>query len=591
MSEKAEVRQEILDAIHQVISHPQDVLTVRLISANPLSQEMRESLLAPVYELSIPYRVDVEVDRTLLNGYILWLNDFCIDHSLKYSLRGVSDAIHSKEELGTWDNYNRPRISEAGTVIRTADGIAIVEGLYGCVSGELIDFSQDRFGIAMNLERDHVGVMLLCDNDGIHSGSICRRTGNTVSVPVGEGMKGRVVNALGEPIDGRALEKQKLRLRPIEAPAAPIVDRAAVNQPLYTGITAIDAMIPIGRGQRELIIGDRQTGKTTIALDTIINQKGRGVSCIYVAIGQKMSTVAQTVALLENHDAMSYTTVVVASASDAPGLQYIAPYAGCAMAEELMYNGEDVLIVYDDLTRHSQAYRAISLLLRRPPGREAFPGDIFYIHSRLLERAAKLAPSLGGGSMTALPIVETQAGDISAYVPTNVISITDGQIYLETGLFFSGQRPAVNVGLSVSRVGGAAQETAMRKTAGPLRVNLAQYREKQSFAQFGSDVDEETVQQLARGRRLYELLRQAPEEARQMADSVIILYLATENAFNDIAVEDLRDFAASFLNYVNQAARPIWNKVAEGKALDEETKQALKKTLDLFRTVYRKDER
>ncbi len=399
-------------------------------------------------------------------------------------------------------------IDEVGQVISVSDGVAYVEGMQNCRNSELIMFTRTTFGIAMNLEEDRVGVVLLQQDDAVHEGMICKRTGATITVPTGLAMLGRVVDPLGNPIDGQGLIQTDTR-RPIEAQAPGIIDRQPVNEPLHTGITAIDAMTPIGRGQRELIIGDRQTGKTAIAIDTILNQKGKGVYCIYVSIGQKMSTMASVVKTLTDRGAMAYTTVVVASASASASMQYIAPYAGCAMAEELMYNDKaDVLIVYDDLSKHAQAYRAISLLLRRPPGREAYPGDVFYLHSRLLERAARLNNTLGGGSITALPIVETQSGDISAYIPTNVISITDGQIYLETELFFSGMRPAINVGLSVSRVGGAAQSKAMKKVAGPMRINLAQYRELEAFSQFGSELDEDTRRQLNTGERLIEVLKQ-----------------------------------------------------------------------------------
>ncbi len=438
-------------------------------------------------------------------------------------------------------------VDEVGQVLSISDDVAQVRGLQNCRSNELIQFTRETFGIAMNLEVDHVGVIILQQDDSIHEGMICKRTGTTASVPVGKVLLGRVVDPLGSPIDGMGAVDTQVR-RPIEYMAPGIIDRQPVNKSLHTGITAIDAMTPIGRGQRELIIGDRQTGKTALAVDAILNQKGKDVYCIYVAIGQKMSTVANVVNLLHAQGAMEYTTVIVASASSSASLQYIAPYAGCAMAEELMYNEKaDVLVVYDDLTKHAQAYRALSLLLRRPPGREAYPGDVFYLHSRLLERATHLNDALGGGSITALPIVETQSGDISAYIPTNVISITDGQIYLESELFFSGQRPAINVGLSVSRVGGAAQSKAMKKVAGPLRINLAQYRELESFSQFGSELDEETQSRLKIGERVIEVLKQPQYEPLPMEDQVVSLYLANKGVLVTLDKEDVREFLRDYL--------------------------------------------
>jgi F-type H+-transporting ATPase subunit alpha len=411
-------------------------------------------------------------------------------------------------------------------------------------------FSRDSYGIAMNLEEDRIGVIILQDDDSIREGSICKRTGTTASVPVGKAMLGRVVDPLGKPLDGLGHIPTDKK-RPIEFEAASIIDRQPVNQSLHTGITAIDSMTPIGRGQRELIIGDRQTGKTTIAIDTILNQKGKNVYCIYVAIGQNLSTVANIVNNLQQHGAMDYTTVVIASASTSAAMQYMAPFSGCAMAEGLMYEDhEDVLIVYDDLTKHAQAYRAISLLLRRPPGREAYPGDVFYLHSRLLERAAHLSDRLGGGSMTALPIIETQSGDISAYIPTNVISITDGQIYLESELLYSGHRPAVNVGLSVSRVGGAAQSKAMKKVAGPLRINLAQYRELEAFSQFGSELDDATQRQLRVGERLIEVLKQPPYSPLAMEDQVVMLYLANKGVLTSLDKEDVKIFLTSYITFM-----------------------------------------
>ncbi len=586
MRNEATIQDEIKRALAQLLQAAPTRLKIRLISAEPLEQNLKDQLVASLRHLEFPDGLGLnwEVDPGLLQGYILWLNDICIDHSLKNSLAKLADDLHSKKfQAADAKNYSEPEVTEAGTVVSTADGIALAEGLTGCVNGELIVFGEDRVGVAMNLERSAVGIMLLCPNESVRAGDRCARTGTIMSVPAGPELAGRVVNPLGEALDGRPLRAAQMKRYPLETPAPPIVERAPVKTPLYTGITAIDAMVPIGRGQRELIIGDRQTGKTTLAVDTIINQKGQGVDCIYVAIGQKISTVAGIVATLEKTGALGYTTVVVAGAADPPGLQYLAPYAGCAIAEERMAAGRDVLIVYDDLTRHAQAYRAISLLLRRPPGREAFPGDVFYIHARLLERAAQLNPERGGGSITALPIVETQAGDISAYVPTNVISITDGQIYLETDLFFAGQRPAINVGLSVSRVGGDAQTKAMRKIAGPLRVNLAQYREKQSFAQFGSDVDAETLAQLERGRRLYELLKQGPEEARTPSDSVALLLLANDNTFKDEPVSDLRQTATAFLGYLRSSHKDLYARLGGDQPPAGPDDEALKEAWSSFK--------
>ena len=423
-------------------------------------------------------------------------------------------------------NYkNTLEVSDFGTVIQVGDGIARVYGLENCMSGELLEFPGEVYGMALNLEEDNVGAVIMGPDTGIKEGDIVKPTGTVVEVPVGEDLIGRVVNPLGQPIDGKGEIKAEDH-RPVEYPAPGVLQRKSVNQPLQTGIKAIDSMIPIGKGQRELIIGDRQTGKTAIAIDTIINQKGKDVICIYVAIGQKKSTVAQLVQNLENKGAMDYTIVVSATASEVAPLQYIAPYAGCAMAEHFMYQGKDVLIIYDDLSKHAVAYRAMSLLLRRPPGREAYPGDVFYLHSRLLERAARLSDELGGGSITALPIIETQAGDVSAYIPTNVISITDGQIFLETELFFSGQRPAVNAGISVSRVGGNAQIKAMKQVASKIKLELAQYTELASFAQFGSDVDKETKARLDHGAVLMEVLKQGQYSPVEVENQVMILYAA-----------------------------------------------------------------
>ena len=537
---------------------------IRIVSSVPVDEKKAKTIAARFADrVGInDYETRLETDPALIGGMVIYAGGFRYDYSIRGQLARIADRLKSHKSIipdnekdqdeinalirenlddaladfgetplapdgedifltgaaGTADEdqasaklvMDRLRetlesystestVDEIGQVLSYSDGVAMVRGLQNCRNNELIMFSGQTYGIAMNLEEDRVGIVMLQQDESIREGMVCKRTGSTVHVPVGKELLGRVVDPLGNAIDGLGpivTEKHW----PIEYPAASIIDRQPVDQPLQTGITAIDAMTPIGRGQRELIIGDRQTGKTALAIDTILNQNGKNVSCIYVAIGQKMSTIASVVAILESKGAMDYTTVVVASASSTASLQYIAPYAGCAMAEALMYqNHADVLIIYDDLTKHAQAYRAISLLLRRPPGREAFPGDIFYVHARLLERSARLCQRLGGGSMTALPIVETQSGDISAYIPTNVISITDGQIYLESELFFSGQRPAINVGLSVSRVGGAAQTKAMKKVAGPLRINLAQYRSLEAFSQFSSELDEDTRRQLKTG--------------------------------------------------------------------------------------------
>ena len=478
-------------------------------------------------------------------------------------------------------------VDEVGQVISVSDGVAYVEGMQNCRNSELIMFTRTSFGIAMNLEEDRVGVVLLQQDEAIQEGMICKRTGATITVPTGLAMLGRVVDSLGNPIDGQGPIQTNTR-RPIEAQAPGIIDRQQVNEPLHTGITAIDAMTPIGRGQRELIIGDRQTGKTAIALDTILNQKGKGVYCIYVSIGQKMSTTASVVKTLTDRGAMAYTTVVVASASASASQQYIAPYAGCAMAEELMYNHKaDVLIVYDDLSKHAQAYRAISLLLRRPPGREAYPGDVFYLHSRLLERAARLNNTLGGGSITALPIVETQSGDISAYIPTNVISITDGQIYLESELFFSGIRPAVNVGLSVSRVGGTAQSKAMKKVSGPMRINLAQFRELEAFSQFGSELDEETRRQLNTGERLIEVLKQPQYAPINVEDQVIMIYMANRSFLVDLDKEDVKDFLKDFIRYLNDNHPALIDELREKKVFTDATASTLNAAADEFRKTWK----
>jgi len=472
-------------------------------------------------------------------------------------------------------------VSEAGSVIQVGDGIARVYGLDNAMSGELLEFSSGVFGIAFNLDEDSIGVVLLGADTQVKEGDIVRRTKRIAEVPVGDAVLGRVVNSLGEPVDGKG-PISTAKTRHIERVAPGVIERGEVNTPLQTGIKAIDAMIPIGRGQRELIIGDRQTGKTAICIDTIINQKGAGVNCVYVAIGQKVSTVARIVRTLEEAGAMEYTTVVVASASESSPMQYIAPYAGCAMGEEWMEEGKDVLLIYDDLSKHAVAYRALSLLLRRPPGREAYPGDVFYLHSRLLERAAKLNDARGGGSLTALPVIETQAGDISAYIPTNVISITDGQIYLETELFNNGIRPAINAGFSVSRVGGAAQISAMKKISGPLRIELAQYRELASFAQFGSDLSKDTLERLRHGERIVELLKQPQYEPLAVENQVMLLYLLNNKYFSKVNVEQVGEASRDFIHFVEEQYNDIPKAIRETKVIDDETSDKLKEAADEF---------
>ena len=477
------------------------------------------------------------------------------------------------------DYRSKLELDDVGTVCTVGDGISRVHGLDKCMSGELLEFSNGTYGMAMNLEQDFVGCVLLGSEDGIKEGSGVKRTGRIVSVPVGDALLGRVVNALGAPIDGRGAVLTT-ETRPVESPAFGIITRQSVNRPLQTGIKAIDSMIPIGRGQRELIIGDRQTGKTSIALDTIINQKGKDVICIYVAIGQKQSTVANVVDTLSKHGAMEYSIVVSATASEMAPLQYIAPYAGVAMAEYFMLQGKDVLCVYDDLSKHAVAYRTMSLLLQRPTGREAYPGDVFYLHSRLLERAARLSDKLGGGSLTALPIIETQAGDVSAYIPTNVISITDGQIYLETEMFNSGFRPAINAGLSVSRVGGSAQIKAMKKIAAPIRVELAQYRELAAFAQFGSELDADTTEKLAQGARIREMLKQPQYQPMPVEKQVIIIYAATRKYLLDIPVEQVLPFEKALFEYVDTKYPDVPEAIRTEKVISDETEAKLVKAIE-----------
>lgn len=485
-----------------------------------------------------------------------------------------------KQQIAT--AHIQTREDEVGTVIEVGDNIARVYGLSAVKMGELVQFPNGLLGIAFNLEEDNVGVVLLGSDAEIKEGDTVRRTGRIVSVPVGDAVIGRVVNPLGEPLDDKGPISTS-RTRPIETQAPTVVQRQPVTQPLQTGIKAIDGLIPIGKGQRELIIGDRQTGKTAIAVDTIINQKGKNVICIYVAIGQKASTVAQLYKILTDAGAMDYTTIVAANSSDPASLRYIAPYAGCAMGQELMYQGKDVLIVYDDLSKHAQAYREISLILRRPPGREAYPGDIFYLHSRLLERAAKLSDELGAGSMTALPVIETQQGDVSAYIPTNLISITDGQIYLETGLFYSGIRPAIDVGLSVSRVGGAAQTKAMKSVAGQLRLELSQYRDLAAFAKLSSDLDKTTQAQLSRGEKITETLKQPQFEPLALDQEVIQIYVAVKDFLADVPTERIPQFHKRFYEFLQTAHPDIPKTIAERKEISQETAARLDEAILEFK--------
>ena len=482
----------------------------------------------------------------------------------------ISSVI--KEQINKYST--KLEVSDVGTVIQVADGIARIHGLAKAMQGELLEFPGDVYGMVLNLEEDNVGAVLLGDKKNISEGDTVKTTGRVVEVPVGDALTGRVVNALGQPIDGKGPITSDT-FRRIERVAHGVIERKSVDTPLQTGIKAIDAMIPIGRGQRELIIGDRQTGKTSIAVDTIINQKGQNVHCIYVAIGQKASTVASIVKTFEDYGAMDYTTVVVSTASDLAPLQYIAPYSGCAIGEEWMERGDDVLVVYDDLTKHAAAYRTLSLLLKRPPGREAYPGDVFYLHSRLLERASRLSEDLGGGSLTALPIIETQAGDVSAYIPTNVISITDGQIYLETEMFNSGFRPAINAGLSVSRVGGSAQIKAMKKIAGPIRVELAQYRELASFAQFGSELDEATKNQLAQGERIREILKQPNYKPMAVEYQIIIIFAATKKLLLDVPTDKVLEFQDKLFRFIESKHPEIAAEIRDKKEISDDLAKRL----------------
>lgn len=496
----------------------------------------------------------------------------------------ISSVI--KEQIKRYED--KLQMEDIGSVIQVGDGISRVHGLEKCMSGELLEFPHGVYGMALNLEEESVGAVLLGPDENIVEGDIVKRTGRIVEVPVGEAMIGRVVNALGHPIDGKGKINTD-RFRAVERIAPGVITRKSVHQPLQTGIKAIDSMIPIGRGQRELIIGDRQTGKTAIAIDTIINQAKEDVICIYVAIGQKNSTIAQLVKVLEDKGAMKYTTIVAASASEPAPLQYIAPYAGCAIGEEFMHQGKDVLIIYDDLSKHAVAYRSMSLLLRRPPGREAYPGDVFYLHSRLLERAAKLNDELGGGSLTALPIIETQAGDVSAYIPTNVISITDGQIFLESQLFNSGQRPAVNAGISVSRVGGSAQIKAMKQVASKIKIELAQYRELAAFAQFGSELDKETQAALSHGERIMEILKQKQYRPIPVEEQIAIIFCATNKYLMDVAVSDIQRFENEFLSFMRDRFQNLLDEIKSEGKISEELDRKLRSAIEEFKSDFLAD--
>ena len=495
----------------------------------------------------------------------------------------ISSVI--KEEIKKYSTEFE--VSDVGTVIQVADGIARIHGLEKAMQGELLEFPNEIYGMVLNLEEDNVGAVLLGDSSNINEGDTVKTTGRVTTVPVGDAMLGRVVNALGQPIDGKG-PINTTKVRPVERVGSGVISRKSVDTPLQTGIKAIDSMVPIGRGQRELIIGDRQTGKTAIAVDTILNQKDQNVLCIYVAIGQKASTVANIVKTLEDNGALDYTTVVASTASELAPLQYIAPYAGCAIGEEWMEAGKDVLIIYDDLSKHAAAYRTLALLLRRPPGREAYPGDVFYLHSRLLERAAKLSDKLGGGSLTALPIIETQAGDVSAYIPTNVISITDGQIYLETEMFNSGFRPAVNPGLSVSRVGGSAQIKAMKKIAGPIRIELAQYRELAAFSQFGSDLDADTKEKLDQGERIREILKQGQYAPLPVWYQVIIIYAATNKYLLDVPVEDVLAFEKELFEFIDTKYPEVPAAIRDEKEISDSTEEKLVRAIKEFKQQFMK---
>ncbi|OWZ84604.1 F0F1 ATP synthase subunit alpha [Natranaerobius trueperi] len=502
------------------------------------------------------------------------------------SIRPDEISAVLKDKIANYQSH--VDVLEVGTVLYIGDGIARLHGLENVMAGEMIEFPGEVYGMALNLEEDNIGCVILGEYNHIKEGDQVKRTGRIIEVPVGEEMVGRVVNPLGEPRDGKG-PIEATEFRPVESEAPGVIDRQPVEEPLQTGLKAIDSMIPIGRGQRELIIGDRGTGKSAIGIDTILNQKNSDVYCIYVAIGQKKSTVAQVVDTLEKHGAMEYTTVVAATADEPAPLLYLAPYAGCSIGEKFMHEGKHVLVVYDDLSKQAASYRELSLLLRRPPGREAYPGDIFYLHSRLLERAAKLSDENGGGSLTALPIIETQAGDVSAYIPTNVISITDGQIYLQGDLFYSGQRPAVDVGISVSRVGGSAQLKAMKQVAGTLRLDLAQFRELEAFAQFGTDLDKSTQQKLARGRRTFEILKQNQYSPMKVEDQILIIYSATDGLLDDIEVEQISEFESYLLDYVKDNHSDIKKEIATGEKLSDEFKEKLREVIEKAKKAFKEE--
>ena len=572
-------------------------LNISIASPEPLTDEEMKKVTQILCETFLSVRN--EVDDGLVGGVRMQVGDTVYDGTLAHQLDRLSQEVEfnsrmdDQEELSVLESIreklsgtdNSIDVYQTGKVISVSDGICHVSGLADVMAGEMLEFEGSLRGMVMDLDKNNVGVVLLGDFSTIQEGDTVRRTGHIIEVPVGEAMCGRVVDALGRPVDGKG-PIQNDGFRAVESPAPSVLHRQGVTVPLQTGIKAIDALVPIGRGQRELIIGDRQTGKTAIALDTIVNQKGKGVHCIYVAIGQKESTVANVVRKLTELGAMDYTTVVCASASEPAPMLYIAPYAGAAIGEYFMYKGKDVLIVYDDLSKQAAAYREISLLLQRPPGREAYPGDVFYLHSRLLERAARLDEASGGGSMTALPIIETQAGDISAYIPTNVISITDGQIFLETGLFHSGTRPAINVGLSVSRVGGAAQVPAMKQVAGRLRTDLAQYRELASFAQFGSDLDASTQATLLRGQHMTELLKQDQFAARAVEDQVIAIFAANEGYADDVDLTDMPRFEREAVEYVKQAMPELVDTICAGKKIPADMLDKLRETLKSFKETF-----
>lgn len=593
---------EIVRRYHILLNESMGVSNGIIYSAIPLEKDKIsafESKLKDYFDKEI--QLLNRVDTSLIGGARIFIEGRLIDMSVKKRLADLAEKLRmqmagraEKESVETTDaigkiieeeidkHENQWGLSYYGTVTQVGDGIARVYGLDNCMAGELLEFPGQVYGMALNLEEDNVGTVIMGSDSEIKDGDLVKPTGRVVEVPVGEALIGRVVNALGQPIDGKGPIRTD-KFRPIENQAPGVLHRRSVHQPLQTGIKAIDSMIPIGRGQRELIIGDRQTGKTAIAVDTIINQKEEDVICIYVAIGQKKSTVAQLVQILEDKGAMDYSIIVSSTASEVAPLQYIAPYAACAMAEEFMYQGKHVLIIYDDLSKHAVAYRAMSLLLRRPPGREAYPGDVFYLHSRLLERAAKLSDDLGGGSITALPIIETQAGDVAAYIPTNVISITDGQIFLESELFFSGQRPAVNSGISVSRVGGDAQIGAMKKVAGKIRLELAQYRELAGFSQFGSDLDKDTKKRLDHGRILMEVLKQGQYAPIKVEHQVMIIYAASNNYMEDVPVDEIKRFEKELYHFMD-SNYPMVGKSIKGKGkLESDVEEELKKAILEFK--------